>query len=137
MAFNSKGEFPEQDRLILELTSKSDWIPPDPAALVSPYLEKNGLSKDAPIEKRREKAQQVMDGYGKIIEECQVMRADLEKKCKNVVIPLNPDVDVRVIEAGSRLFRRKITEITFEMYKEAIERLAKISNDATPKLGDL
>jgi len=136
MAFNSKGEFPEQDRLMLELNSKSDWIPPDPAALVSPYLEKNGLGKDTPIEKRRAKAQEVMDGYGKIIEECQVMRADLEKKCKNVVIPLDPDVDIRVIEAGSRLFRRKITEITFEMYKEAIERLAKISNNATPKLGD-
>jgi hypothetical protein len=135
MSFDSKGEFPEQDRLMLELNSKSNWVPPNPAELVRPFMEKDPLGTDTPLDKRRQKAYEVVAGYGKIIEECQALRASLEKKCKNVVIPIDQQKDIRVMEAASRLFRRKVTEITFGMYKEAIEKLAKISNDGAPGIG--
>jgi hypothetical protein len=137
MAFNSKGEFPDHDRMMLELTSKSDWIPLEPSSLVIPYMEKEGLADKTDIENRREKAQQVMKDYGKIIEECETLRAKIEEKSKNIVVPIDPSKDVRVMEAASRLFGRKVTEITFAMYKEAIERLAVISDQDSPKIGGL
>lgn len=135
MAFNTKGEFPEQDRMMLELQSRSEWVPPDPTKLIAPFLSKTS-EEVSDKESRKRKAQQVVDGYGKIIEECETMRTKIEEKCKNVVVPLDPDNDIRVIEAAGRLFKREVNEITFKMYKEAIERLAKISNDGVPSLGD-
>lgn len=135
MSFNTKGEFPEQDRLMLELQSKSEWVPPDPTKLIAPFISKS-TGETSEKESRKLKAQNVIDNYGKIIEECETMRAKIEEKCKNVVVPLDPDNDIRVIEAAGRLFRREVNEITFEMYKEAIERLAKISNDGTPSIGE-
>lgn len=137
MPFNTKGEFPEQDRLMLELQSKSEWVPPEPAALVAPYLEKKPIEEVQTVEARREKAHQVLRDYAKLIEECETTRAKIEAKCKNVVVSLDPENDARVIEAASRLFKREVTEITFEMYKEAIERLAKISNEGTPGTGGI
>lgn len=134
MSFNSRGEFPEHDRMMLELSSKSTWVPPEPAKLVKPYIEKNPIEQ-SDNEKKRQKAQEVMDNYGKIIEECKTLRTELEEKCKNVSVPLNPDVDIRVIEACARLFKRQATEITFDMYKEAIRRLAVVSDSQSPKLG--
>ena len=131
MVFNSKGEFPEHDRMMLRLRSESDWIPPDGINLVLPYLEKESLENESDIDKRRRKAQQVMEGYQKIIDQCNEMRVEIEERCKDVAITI-PENQPAVIDAVRRLFRIDTKEITFDMYKQVVKKMAEIGNQDLP-----
>lgn len=134
---DNRSELPPRDKRLLELTSKVDWLPPSPASLIIPYLEKKTPIEEGDIDVRRRKAKEVLEGYAKIIETCRELRAMIEERCKNVRIPLDPSKDKSVIEAARRLFRRDVAEITFEMYKQAVHAASDISNKDIPKPGGL
>jgi hypothetical protein len=134
MTFDSKGQFPKQDRMMLELNSKSDWIPPDPAALVLPYIEKDSPEEESDIDKRLKKTQQVIDGYSKIVEQCKTIREEINQKCAGVKVTIN-STNEEVLLAASRFFKRKVTEITFDMYKEAVHAMAAETNNNVPNIG--
>lgn len=137
MGFDSRGEFPDQDRALLELTSKTDWVPPDPADLIAPYMEKMTEEEKKDSDSRLYKARQVMDGYGKIIERCAELKADIEEKCKDVKVTLDPSQNKDVLDAARRFFRRDVQEITFEMYKTVVHAIANSANENTPGPGGL
>jgi vacuolar-type H+-ATPase subunit D/Vma8 len=88
------------------------------------------------IESRRAKAKEVIDGYSKIIAKCEQMRSEIEQRCKNVTVTINRAEHLSVMDAIGRLFGIETTEITFEMYKQCIDKLAKMTKDRIPKLGD-
>lgn len=131
MPFDTKGEFPAHDRMMLRLRSESDWVPPDGVNMVLPYLEKESLENESDVDTRRRKAQQVMDGYQKIIDRCEEMRVEIEKRCKDVVITVPRDQPA-VVDAVRRLFKADLKEITFDMYKQIVQRMAEIGNQGLP-----
>lgn len=135
MTFDSKGEFPEQDRLMLELNSKSEWVPPDPAKLISPYIEKEIPGQESDLEKRLRKTKEVIDGYGKIIEQCRTIRAQLDARCSTVKITIDPIKNKSVLDAARRFFKRDVKEITYDMYKEVVHAMAAATNENTPHVG--
>ena len=85
---------------------------------------------------RLEKAQRAVDGYSKVIEQCKILKAAIDAKCADVKIPIDPQKDLRVLEAARRVFKRDVKEITYEMYKQAVQEMALITNDQIPKIGE-
>jgi hypothetical protein len=132
---DNRRDLPPKDKRLLELTSQVDWLPPDPSDLITPYLEKRVPDEEGDMEQRRRKAQEVMEGYAKIIETCRELRAMIEERCNDVRLPLDPVQDKGIIDAARRLFKRDVTEITFEMYKQAVHAAGDISNANLPRPG--
>ena len=63
-----------RDKNTLDATTGSTWVPNDPAEVLLPYIdESTQVPEDNSVEDRRKKAQEVYDGYGQIINECQQM----------------------------------------------------------------
>ena len=127
--------FSDKDRRLLEMTSKSTWTPPNPSELILPYLEKDAVEGETDLEKRLRKSQEVLDGYAEVIKKCDALCKELEAKCKNVSVPIDPEKDIRVLEAARRVFKRDISEITFDMYREVIKKMAAENNSGVPTLG--
>jgi hypothetical protein len=127
--------FSDKDRRLLEMTSKSTWTPPNPSELILPYLEKDAVEGETDLEKRLRKSQEVLDGYAEVIKKCDALCKELETKCKNVSVPIDPEKDIRVLEAARRVFKRDISEITFDMYREVIKKMAAENNSGVPTLG--
>lgn len=125
------------DREILEGTSGVSWVPKDPREVLLPYMTDVPTPEDLKsVENRRRKAKEVMDGYSKIIAKCEKTRAEIEQRCKNVTVTLNPSQHLNIIEAIGRLFGIETNQITFDMYKQCIEKLAQMTADKVPKLGE-
>ena len=127
-----------KDRQVLSAKAGTQWIPPEPAEVLLPYIEKRptDIERDS-IEFRRAKAKQVYDDYGQIIEDCKKLEDDLSARCKDVKITLNPAEHLNVINALRRVFGfSDLTEITFEMYKTVVQELARLQNSSIPKPGD-
>jgi len=131
---SKQGMFSDKDRALLEATSKSTWTPPNPVDLIIPYLEKDGIEGESDLDKRRRKAKEVMDGYAEVITKCQNLRKFLDEKCADVIVPLDPKKDLRVIESARRVFKRDVSEITFDMYKQIVFLMAKTGNDGVPTI---
>ncbi len=131
---NLKDMLKPRDRGILDAQAGTNWVPPDPRELLLPYIEKDTEVDRSSIEFRRQKAKEVYDGYGKIIEECEVLEAEIEAQSKNVSVTLNPHTHLRVIEAVRRVFPGMDGQtVTFEMYKKCVQALAQTSNENIPK----
>jgi hypothetical protein len=113
-----------------------NWIPERPRDVILPYIEKSKKEDDPKgIETRRTQAKEVIDGYGRIIEKCKQMESTIEQRCKNVSVTLNKSEHLRVIDAIGRLFGVESEIITFEMYKQCIQRIEELTADRVPSLG--
>jgi hypothetical protein len=131
---NKQQYFSEFDRKLLDATSRSTWTPPDPVELIAPYMSKDPPKEgETDLERRFRKAKEVVDKYTKIEGQCKALRRELMERCKDVVIPIDPVRDYRVLEAATRLFRREVTEITFEMYTQVVHGMAALGNTSVPK----
>lgn len=130
-----RNNFSERDRNILEATSESTWVPPNPRDLLLPYIEKEDtVQGETELERRQRKTIEVMDGYNKIIQDCQEARAKIVERCKNVSVPIDEINNPAVLEAVRRLFRKDAKEITFDMYVQVVHALAEVGNDEVPRL---
>lgn len=126
-----------RDRAILDAQTGSSWVPREPADVILPYIEEEDDTVDlTTVEGKRKKAKEVYDGYGKVIDTCQTMKTEIEERCKDVVIDLNPVEHLHIISAVKRVFGTDGRQITFEMYKKCIENLSRISNDNIPTPGE-
>lgn len=114
------------DKAFINATAATNWVPPNPRELLLPYIEDTKPLTD--VEKRREKAKEVYDGYTKLIEDCKQTEAEISERCKEVVIELDESKHFHVIESIERVFGFRTTKITFEMYKKCIEEFAKIGS---------
>jgi hypothetical protein len=125
-----------RDKSILDAQAGTSWVPPNPRELLLPYLEEDKEVDRTSVEFRRQKAKEVYDGYGILIEECKEVEAEIEKQSKNVKVTLDPTTHLRVKEAVQRVFpgSNGLT-ITFDMYKKCIQALAKTGSDNIPKPG--
>jgi hypothetical protein len=125
-----------QDRKIIDDVAEVNWVPKDPKELLLPYVDysdKSNLDRSS-LEFRRQKAKEVYDGYGKIIEECKEMEAEIESQCKNVIVTLNPATHLRIMESVRRVFGTDGAQITFEMYKQCVQKLGDFSKQGIPDL---
>lgn len=117
----------------LDATSSVKWVPKDPRELLLPYLPKEEELEESDIDKRRRKSKEVYDGYTELEEECATLKQEIENQCKNAKVTINPAVELNVMSAIQRTFGTDGKEITFEMYKKALEQLHEISNSNIPK----
>jgi len=132
-----KSVLSPKDKDILGGTTGTTWVPDDPREVLYPYIpveessfEKNGLDD------RRQKAQQVVDGYKKIEEECEELKAQISDRCKTVVIDLKAQDNLTVIDAVKRVFGTDGKTITFQMYQKCIEALNDRTNASLPEPTD-
>lgn len=125
--------FSDEDRRLIEATSKSTWTPPNPINLILPYMPEDDIEGEGDLEKRLRKSREVLEGYQRLEARCKEIREDLSERCKNVSITVDPEKDRRVLEAARRIFRRDVKEITFEMYKELVHRYAEMGNKVVPE----
>ena len=134
---NIKSVISPRDKDLLDATGGSNWIPQDPAEVVSGYVnEKEVKPEDNSLEDRRAKAKQVYDGYGKIIDKCEKLKSQIAERCKNVVVDLNEAEHLAIIESVRRVFGTDGKKITFQMYQRCIEELAKSSDAEIPRPGE-
>lgn len=122
----------EKDRRLLSATSKSTWTPPDPMELILPFRREDEIKGETDLEKRRRKAREVLEGYQRLEAECKEAREELSRRCKDVVIGIDPSRNRDVLIAARRIFKRDVTEITFEMYKQLVHTMAEVGNDLVP-----
>jgi hypothetical protein len=118
------------DQQFLDETTGVSWVPKNPRELILPYMSDVPEEEKKDVDKRREKAKEVVDGYTKIVEDCKRLEGEIEQRCKHVKVPLSRGKHLPVIEAVARVFGLgEVEEITFEMYKVCIRELAKIANN--------
>lgn len=125
--------FSEQDRKLLEATSKSTWTPPEPRKLILPFMPEDEETEETDLEKRYRKATEVLEGYQRLEARCKELRAEISERCKDISIPIDPKKDRRILEAARRVFQRDVQEITFDMYKQLVHSIAKMGNDVVPE----
>ena len=124
-----------RDRQILDQGNGISWVPKNPRELILPYIDSTEEKPEKnSIEDRRQKAKNVYDGYGKIIEECKGLEEEISKQCKDATITLNPSKHLRIMEAIKRVFGTDGTTITFAMYKACVDALASTSNSNIPTI---
>lgn len=135
MSDNIKEILNPRDIGILDAQIENNWVPKDPREILLPYAGKEPddvEKKDIDI--RREKAKQVYDGYAKVSDRCDNILADISETCKDVVITLKPASQKNTMDAVKRVFGTDGKQITFDMYKEAITKLAELSKSSVPVL---
>lgn len=119
-----------EDQELLQETAGVSWVPKNPRELLLPYMSDTQNEEEEGIDKNRQKAKEVVDGYTKIIEDCKRLEGEIEQRCKNVKVTLNRGQHLPVIEAVARVFGLgEVEEVTFEMYKICVKELAKIANN--------
>lgn len=124
-----------KDRNILDAKVGQSWVPKEPRELLLPYIDESSSIEEKDIDTRRRKAKEVYDGYIELSNKCKELKEVIEETCKNVTITLNPSSENRVIDAVKRTFGTDGTQITFEMYKLAIEKLSDLNNKTISKPG--
>lgn len=124
-----------RDRHILDDSPSVSWVPKNPRDLISIYIEPDDNEDRTSIDSRRKKSKEVYDGYGKIIEQCQVIEKEINAQSKDVVVELKPSNNLRAIDAVKRVFGTDGTKITFGMYKACIAALAESSATNIPNPG--
>lgn len=122
-----------EDLESLDATSSVKWVPKEPRELLLPYLPKEEELEESDIDKRRRKSKEVYDGYTELENQCSTLKQEIENQCKNAKVKVNPAVQLNVTTAIQRTFGTNGKEITFEMYKKALEKLHEISNANLPK----
>jgi len=126
-----------RDRSLLDAQTGSSWIPREPKEVILPYVSDEEEKVDlTTVDGKRKKAKEIYDNYGKIIDTCTTMKTEIEERCKNVVVDLNPSEHLPIIEAVRRVFGTDGRRITFEMYKKCIENLARLSDNNIPIPGE-
>jgi hypothetical protein len=126
-----------RDQSILDATTGTSWVPKDPIEPLLPYVGQEATKEKGGVEERREKAKEIFDQYGKVIENCKELEDEIVERCKNVVVTLDPSQHLRIIEAVQRVFGTDGTQITFQMYQRCIKELAKVSGDSIPQPGGI
>lgn len=122
-----------RDRRIIDDSPATNWVPKDPRELLLPYIDRDTAVVDrTSVEFRRQKAKEVYDGYGKIIETCTQMEDEIEAQCKNVVVTFVPNKHLRIMEAIRRVFGTDGTTMTFAMYKAAVKAFSELSKQNIP-----
>jgi hypothetical protein len=135
MPSHKQKKFSPIDRDTLERTSGVGWVPREPSDLLLPYMEKEGEEETTGVETRREKAKEIVAKYEEIQEKCKRIEDEISNRCKDVKVVLDKKDNLRAIEACERLFGRQgIKEITFEMYKAAVQAMTARANTATPEI---
>jgi len=130
---NPKDMLSPRDMETLGAQGGSNWIPKEPRELILPFMEEEEELDRESIDGRRKKAKQIYDDYGKTITECERLRATISNYCKDVTVKIQTN-NVPVVDAIKRVFGTRGTEITFEMYKQVIEKLNQIAEDNTPTI---
>ena len=125
--------FSENDRKLMEATSKSTWTPPDPIKLILPYMPEEENKDEPDLVKRLRKSREVLDGYQRLEAKCKELREEITERCKDVSISIDPKKDRRILECARRLFKSDVREITFEMYKEVVHAMAEAGNNIVPE----
>lgn len=115
------------DRAVLETVGSINWIPKEPTDTILPYMEEISVDEDS-ISDRKKKTEELISKYDKIIEKCNQLEAQIDKRCQNVKISISPKNNMRVIEAMGRVFGIRTQEITFEHYKKCVAALADLNN---------
>lgn len=125
------------DKQIIDATGANNWVPPDPREILVPYLpDKESKETKQGIEGRREKAKQVLDGYADVIAKCKRLEAEIEERCKNVVVDITDPSYYPIRKAMARVFGPgEHKQITFQQYKRCVQELAK-TNSNLPKPED-
>ena len=127
-----------RDHSILDAVSTTNWVPKDPAEVLLPYIEEEDKVKDRnSLEFRKQKAKEVFDGYGTLIDTCKQLEDEISEHCKNVKVILDPRTQLATKDAVQRVFGGDGREITFQMYQRCLAELAKITNDNIPDPEDL
>lgn len=125
--------FSEQDRKLLEATSKSTWTPPEPRNLILPFMPEDEKTEETDLERRYRKSVEVLEGYQRLEAKCKEIREEITERCKDISITIDPKKDKRILEAARRLFKRNVKEITFAMYKELVHSMANMGNKMVPE----
>ena len=123
------------DLAAINASSQTNWVPKQPRELILPYITEMSPEEKGDIEKRREKAKEVYDGYTKVIEESKRLEDELSERCKDATVTFDKSTNMRTYDAIGRVFGRRDNKITFQMYKMAVQQLAKISG-SSPEPGD-
>lgn len=118
------------DKQIIDATGVNSWVPPDPREILVPYMgDKEPEEVKQGVEGRREKAKKVLDGYANVIAQCKRLEAEIEERCKNVVVDITDPNLHPVRKAMARVFGPgDHKQITFEQYKLCVKELAKYSS---------
>ncbi len=125
------------DQFTLNATGETSWIPRNPQELILPYRTELTSEEKTDLDKRRDKAREVVEGYSKIIQDCKQLEAEISQRCKNVKVPLNKKEHLRIMDAMGRIFGiEEAGEITFDMYKICVQELSRLTTNI-PGPGDV
>lgn len=109
--------------------AETEWVPKEPRQVLLPYKSETTPKEVQNIERRKEKAKEVMDGYNKVVDDCNRLEAEIEERCKDVKVTINESQNMSVMAAMRRVFGPDVgNTITFEHYKRCIQELARINN---------
>jgi hypothetical protein len=115
------------DKQAINATSATNWVPPNPRDLLLPFIEEPQDFTD--LDKRREKAKEVYQGYTQVIEECKELEDEIADRSKDATVDLDESKHFSVIESIERVFGVHSNQITFQMYQTCIQELARIGNN--------
>ena len=116
----------------IDATAQQNWIPKEPRELLYSYLEEEDAEASTELDKRRDKANQVYDGYNELAKKANELKQKIALDSKDIKITLNPSNNNSVITAVRRVFGTDGKQITFQMYQEAIATLSKLSKQGIP-----
>lgn len=117
----------------LDAKSTVEWSPKKPRELLLPYISYED-TEELTTNKKIKKIKEVYEGYNNLEKECSVLKQQIEDTCKTVEVPLNPTLQLSVIDAIKRTFGTDGSKITFTMYKTAIEKIYSLTNSTIPKV---
>ena len=129
MGTDRNYQISDRDRRVLDAQAGNSWKPKNPRELLLPYIDQSASIEKSDLDKRLEKAKEVYDDYGKIINECKELRAVIDEKCKEVKVSVTSPNHHGIRLALQRVFGiEDPREITFQMYKQILEAWAEIGN---------
>ena len=126
-----------RDRSILDAQTGNSWVPRDPREALLPYVGEDPIREENKVATQQDKAKEVYDGYGELIETCEELKGEIAERCKNVVVTLNPSEHLSIIKAVRRIFGTDGTQITFQMYQKCVQEMAKLADNSIPKPNEL
>jgi len=129
-------DFLPNDRNMLEMNPGVTWVPPKPADLLLPYMEKDPKTENIGVQSRLERAQEILRQYEDIAKKCQQMEDEICERCKKVSVTIDPG-NISEVTALTRVFGEpgsvnQVTTITFDMYKMAVQALSDMDTALTP-----
>lgn len=116
-------------RNILTRKPRIEFVEPEQIAGEQPIAE-----PIVTIEDRRATTEELIQQYKRIDDLAVLAQNRIDARVKELRVKLDPSIDAAVVESIKRHFGTEDIHITYEQYKECVDRISQTGKDAAPKL---